>query len=107
MYFTNLYKVDDPVLQDIYSITQYNKNNKGINYEVGLPISFIKYPTIKEYRKISNTYEHKSSDLRLGVFRLFSLKQDEDDDENEQTKKKLPELNNEGKNAKKNIKINF
>ena len=35
------------------------------------------------------------------------IRSDEDDDENEQIKKKLPELNNEGKNAKKNIKINF
>lgn len=106
MFLTNMYKVDFPVLEDIYSIVEYCKKNKNLNCEVDLPLEYIKAPTIKEYRKISNTYEHKVSDSRLGVFRLFSLKEDDEDEDNNRKKVSLNEK--EVNNMKtKRIKLNF
>lgn len=57
--------------------------------EPDLPLAFIRSPTYREYRRISNTYETKTSVKKTGVYRLFSMKEGED----ETDERILPALN--------------
>ena len=90
MFLMNHLSNGNNTLDDIYALTSEYKGLKS-DCKVDLPIDFLKKPTYSDYLKASRTNEVKAVDRRMGVFRLFSLKYD-NEEENRQEEKTETEL---------------
>ena len=94
---------DSLINEDINTLIKYIKNNMNLKCERDLPQSFINFPTFKQYIRIQNNRTGQKREIRdKGVYRFFSLKEDDDDHRLSLSAEKGYETI-----SKKNIQINF